>query len=157
MTTTSEAHILVTIPNATLTSSTSGTLTGQLALEYVTFDIPPTAAAVTQDVLLVLVLRTGNKQQRRPIRSAARSSARAHRLFRAVLPWCTAAALPLARHAGRRRVHRRAPQPKRERKCRTLSQRTRRIRRRPSRSRWAAAVCSCISHTGGGRRDGGGA
>ena len=60
MTTTSEAYILVTIPNATLTSSTSGTLTGQLALEYVTFDIPPTAAAVTQDVLLVLVLRTGN-------------------------------------------------------------------------------------------------
>ena len=58
--TTSEAFILVTIPNATLTSSTSGTLTGQLALEYVTFDIPPTATAVTQDVLLVLVLRTGN-------------------------------------------------------------------------------------------------
>ena len=60
MTTTSEAYILVTIPNATLTSSTSETLTGQLVLEYVTFDIPPTAAAVTQDVLLVLVLRTNN-------------------------------------------------------------------------------------------------
>jgi len=60
MTTTSETYILVTIPNATPTSSTSETLTGQLALEYVTFDIPPTAAAVTQDVLLVLVLRTNN-------------------------------------------------------------------------------------------------
>jgi spartin len=59
MSTTSEAYILVTIPNATLSSSSSGTITGQLALEYVTFDLPPTAA-VTQDVLLVLVLRTGN-------------------------------------------------------------------------------------------------
>lgn len=59
MTMTSEAYILVTIPNVTLTSSTSGTLTGQLALEYITFDIPPTAAAVTQDVLLVVVLRAG--------------------------------------------------------------------------------------------------
>jgi spartin len=61
MSTTSEAHILVTIPNATLSSSSSSeTLTGQLALEYVTFDLPPTVAAATQDVLLVLVLRTGN-------------------------------------------------------------------------------------------------
>ncbi|KAH9999094.1 hypothetical protein BJV77DRAFT_1064567 [Russula vinacea] len=62
MSTTSEAHILVTIPNATLSStSSSGTLlTGQLALEYVTFDLPPTVAAATQDVLLVLVLRTPN-------------------------------------------------------------------------------------------------
>jgi spartin len=63
MSTTSEAYILVTIPNATLTSSSlssGGTVNGQLALEYVTFDIPRTAsAAVTQDVLLVLVLRTG--------------------------------------------------------------------------------------------------
>jgi spartin len=71
MTTTSEAYILVTIPNVTLTSSSlssstgtgTGTpsLTGQLALEYVTFDIPTTVAgaALTQDVLLVLVLRTG--------------------------------------------------------------------------------------------------
>jgi spartin len=68
--TTSEAHILVTLPNATLTSSSlspggsgSGigtTLTGQLTLEYVTFDIPRTAtAAVPQGVLLVLVLRSG--------------------------------------------------------------------------------------------------
>jgi len=60
MSPTSDAFILVTIPNATLTSSSTGTLTGQLVLEYVTFDIP-TTAQVTQDVLLVLVLRsTGN-------------------------------------------------------------------------------------------------
>jgi spartin len=63
MSTTSDAYILTTIPNANLTFSSNGTrtaLTGQLALEYVTFDIPPTAAAaVTQDVLLILVLRTG--------------------------------------------------------------------------------------------------
>src|SRR5258708_25539206 len=56
---TSDAYILVTIPNATLNSSSSGTLIGQLALEYVTYNIPATAQ-VTQDVLLVLVLRSGN-------------------------------------------------------------------------------------------------
>ena len=55
----SDAYILVTIPNATLTSSSTGTLTGQLVLEYVTFDIP-TSAQVAQDVLLVLVLRSGS-------------------------------------------------------------------------------------------------
>jgi spartin len=54
MSTTSEAHILVTLPTATLTSYPSGTLTGQLALEYVTFDIP--ASTVTCGVLLVLHL-----------------------------------------------------------------------------------------------------
>jgi spartin len=59
MSTTSDAYILVTIPNATLNSSSSGTLIGQLALEYVTYDIPATAQ-VTQDVLLVLVLRSSN-------------------------------------------------------------------------------------------------
>jgi spartin len=59
MSPTSDAYALVTIPSATLTSSSSGTLTGQLVLEYVTYDIPPTAQ-VTQDVLLVLVLRSGN-------------------------------------------------------------------------------------------------
>lgn len=59
MSPTSDAYILVTIPNATLTSPSSGTLTGQLVLEYVTYDIPP-SAQVTQDVLLVLVLRSGN-------------------------------------------------------------------------------------------------
>ena len=56
---TPDAYALVTIPDATLTSSSSGTLTGQLVLEYVTYDIP-TTAQVTQDVLLVLVLRSGN-------------------------------------------------------------------------------------------------
>jgi spartin len=59
MSPTSDAFILVTIPNATLTSSSTGTLTGQLVLEYVTYDVPATAQ-VTQDVLLVLVLRSGN-------------------------------------------------------------------------------------------------
>jgi spartin len=59
MSPTSDAYILVTIPSATLTSSSTGTLTGQLVLEYVTYDIP-TTAQVTQDVLLVLVLRSGN-------------------------------------------------------------------------------------------------
>jgi spartin len=59
MSPTSDAYVLVTIPSATLTSSSTGTLTGQLVLEYVTYDIPPTAQ-VTQDVLLVLVLRSGN-------------------------------------------------------------------------------------------------
>jgi len=59
MSPTSDAYILVTIPNATLTSLSTGTFTGQLVLEYVTYDIPPTAQ-VTQDVLLVLVLRSGN-------------------------------------------------------------------------------------------------
>lgn len=57
MSPTSDAFILVTIPNATLTSSSTGTLTGQLVLEYVTFDVP-TSAQVAQDVLLVLVLRS---------------------------------------------------------------------------------------------------
>jgi spartin len=52
-TVTSEAYVLVTIPNATLTSPSSGTLTGRLALEYITFSIPTTAA---RDVLLVLRL-----------------------------------------------------------------------------------------------------
>jgi spartin len=59
MSPTSDAYVLVTIPSATLTSSLTGTLTGQLVLEYVTYDIP-TTAQVTQDVLLVLVLRSGN-------------------------------------------------------------------------------------------------
>lgn len=54
-TVTSDAYVLVTIPNATLTSPSSGTLTGQLALEYVTFSIP-TSASVARDVLLVLRL-----------------------------------------------------------------------------------------------------
>jgi spartin len=59
MSPTSDAYILVTIPNAILTSSSTGTLAGQLVLEYVTYDIP-TTAQVTQNVLLVLVLRSGN-------------------------------------------------------------------------------------------------
>ena len=55
MSTTSDAHILVTIPNATLASSSSGTFAGPLALEYITFDIPSsTSATATRDVLLVL-------------------------------------------------------------------------------------------------------
>ena len=61
MSTTSDAHILVTILNATLTSSSSGTFTGSLALEYITFDIPSSArATATRDVLLVLRIGTGN-------------------------------------------------------------------------------------------------
>lgn len=52
---TSEAYVLVTIPNATLTSPSSGTLTGRVALEYVTFTIPASASAA-RDVLLVLRL-----------------------------------------------------------------------------------------------------
>lgn len=59
MSTTSDAHILVTIPNATLTSSSVGTFTGPLALEYVTFDVPSSATATTRDVLLVLRIGTG--------------------------------------------------------------------------------------------------
>ena len=59
MSPTSDAYVLVTIPEATLTSSSTGTLTGQLVLEYVTYDIP-TTAQVTQDVLLVLVLRSNS-------------------------------------------------------------------------------------------------
>jgi spartin len=55
---TSDANILVTIPNATLTSSSSGTFTGPLALEYVTFDIPSGTTA-TRDVLLVLRIGAG--------------------------------------------------------------------------------------------------
>jgi spartin len=61
MSTTSDAHILVTIPNATLASSSSGTFAGPLALEYITFDIPSsTNATATRDVLLVLRIGTGN-------------------------------------------------------------------------------------------------
>jgi spartin len=64
MFTTSDAHILVTIPSATLTSSSSGTFTGQLALEYITFDIPASSAntgsIATRDVLLVLRIGVGN-------------------------------------------------------------------------------------------------
>ena len=64
MFTTSDAHILVTIPSATLTSSSSGTFTGQLALEYITFDIPAssanTSSTATRDVLLVLRIGVGN-------------------------------------------------------------------------------------------------
>ncbi|KAH8991080.1 hypothetical protein EDB86DRAFT_1636280 [Lactarius hatsudake] len=52
----SEAYVLVTIPNATLTSPSSGTLTGRIALEYITFSIPASASAETRDVLLVLRL-----------------------------------------------------------------------------------------------------
>jgi spartin len=63
MFTTSDAHILVTIPSATLTSSSSA-FTGQLALEYITFDIPAlsadTSATATRDVLLVLRIGVGN-------------------------------------------------------------------------------------------------
>ncbi|KAF8274247.1 hypothetical protein EI94DRAFT_1713959 [Lactarius quietus] len=51
----SEAYVLVTIPNATLTSPSSGTLSGRLALEYVTFSIPASVSAA-RDVLLVLRL-----------------------------------------------------------------------------------------------------
>ncbi|KAI0303527.1 hypothetical protein B0F90DRAFT_1809704 [Multifurca ochricompacta] len=49
-----EAYILVAIPNATFTSSSTGTHTSQLALEYVTFSIPE--VTVTRDVLLILRL-----------------------------------------------------------------------------------------------------
>ncbi len=57
---TPDAHILVTIPSVTLTSSSSGTFAGQqLALEYVTFDIPECSTAATRDVLLVLRVGTG--------------------------------------------------------------------------------------------------
>jgi spartin len=68
MPTTSEAHILVTLPNAKLTSSPNGTLAGRLALEYVTFDIPRAAAAVatataTRDVLLILRLGDGTFEE----------------------------------------------------------------------------------------------
>ena len=58
MTVMSEAYVLVTIPNATLTSLSSGTLTGRLALEYITFSIPASASTTTaaRDVLLVLRL-----------------------------------------------------------------------------------------------------
>ncbi|KAH9001574.1 hypothetical protein EDB92DRAFT_2051132 [Lactarius akahatsu] len=52
----SEAYILVTIPNATLTSPSSGTLTGRIALEYITFSIPASSSAAARDVLLVLRL-----------------------------------------------------------------------------------------------------
>lgn len=52
----SEAYILVTIPNATLTSPSSGTLTGRIALEYITFSIPAPSSAAARDVLLVLRL-----------------------------------------------------------------------------------------------------
>jgi spartin len=53
---TSEAYVLVTIPNTTLTSPSSGTFTGRLALEYVTFSIPTSSASTVRDVLLVLRL-----------------------------------------------------------------------------------------------------
>ena len=57
---TPDAHILVTIPSVTLTSSSSETFAGQqLALEYVTFDIPESSTAATRDVLLVLRVGTG--------------------------------------------------------------------------------------------------
>ena len=72
----SDAFILVTIPNATLTSSSTGTLTGQLVLEYVTFNIPATAQ-VTQDVLLVLVLRSGNNNNNTVLFEAPLDPARA--------------------------------------------------------------------------------
>jgi spartin len=61
VTSTPDAHILVTIPSVTLTSSSSGTFAGQqLALEYVTFDIPESSTAATRDVLLVLRVGTGS-------------------------------------------------------------------------------------------------
>ena len=66
MPTTSEAHILVTLPNAKLTSSPSGTLAGRLALEYVTFDIPRSAGATTtaiRDVMLILRLGDGTFEE----------------------------------------------------------------------------------------------
>lgn len=53
---TSEAYVLVTIPNTTLTSPSSGTFTGRLALEYITFSIPTSSASAVRDVLLVLRL-----------------------------------------------------------------------------------------------------
>jgi spartin len=65
MFTTSDANILVTIPSATLTSPSSGTFTGQLALEYITFDIP--AATETRDVLLVLRIGVGNSAFEAPL------------------------------------------------------------------------------------------
>ena len=60
MFTTSDAHILVTIPSAFLTSSSSGTFTGQLALEYITFDIPPSSANTRATATLVLRIGLGN-------------------------------------------------------------------------------------------------
>ncbi|KAI0003387.1 hypothetical protein BJV74DRAFT_928258 [Russula compacta] len=70
MPSTSEAYILVTIPSVTLTSSSSGTLTNQqLALEYVTFDIPAsattsaTASSVQRDVLLILRIGNGTFEE----------------------------------------------------------------------------------------------
>ncbi|KAH9055938.1 hypothetical protein EDB87DRAFT_1273168 [Lactarius vividus] len=56
MSITSEAYVLVTIPNATLTSHSSGTFTGRIALEYITFSIPASLSAAARDVLLVLRL-----------------------------------------------------------------------------------------------------
>lgn len=65
-----EAYILVTIPSVTFTSSSSGTLTNQqLALEYVTFDIPAsastsaTASSVQRDVLLILRIGNGTFEE----------------------------------------------------------------------------------------------
>ncbi|KAI9456681.1 hypothetical protein BJY52DRAFT_1204714 [Lactarius psammicola] len=55
-TVTSEAYVLVTIPNATLTSPSSGTLSGRIALEYITFSLPASASSAARDVLLVLRL-----------------------------------------------------------------------------------------------------
>ncbi|KAI9511363.1 hypothetical protein F5148DRAFT_1274310 [Russula earlei] len=62
----SEAYVLVTLPFATLTSSPTSdgptTFAGQLALEYVTFNIPSVNAASTtptRDVLLVLRIDNG--------------------------------------------------------------------------------------------------
>jgi spartin len=68
--------ILVTIPSAIITSSLTGTLTGQLVLEYVTYDIPPTAQ-VTRDVLLALVLRSGNNNNKTVLFEAPLDPARA--------------------------------------------------------------------------------
>jgi spartin len=65
MFTTSDANILVTIPSATLTSSSNETFTGQLALEYITFDVP--AATETRDVLLVLRIGVGNSAFEAPL------------------------------------------------------------------------------------------
>ncbi|KAI0261067.1 hypothetical protein BC834DRAFT_1044238 [Gloeopeniophorella convolvens] len=47
-----EAYVLVTIPNASLTTADGNTFTGALALEYITFAVP----GATRDVLLVLRL-----------------------------------------------------------------------------------------------------
>jgi len=59
---TSDADILVTIPSATLTSSSSGTFTGKLVFEYIAFDVPDESASAVEtcDVLLIMCIGIGN-------------------------------------------------------------------------------------------------